>query len=215
MSNENGEEMPEDCAAMQIEGVQFRAPGVPEAERDNTLGPQEGNYEMAFDRAPLINNVLLPKKDQAGRVMKNKELNEYLYEKTVTEDTVPNFDYLFANGININSYPCEWFDIFMPMWRKRHDNSNKVSVEDLTTWTNIKALLCNAGKGGGAYSRFVSFTIPDVAKHLGLYILNGISPTPQVELKFASQLEDPVNGNDLCHEVFNGKEGARRHREFK
>ena len=28
-------------------------------------------------------------------------------------------------------------------------------------------------------------------------------------------MEDPVNRNDLCREVFNGKEGARRHREFK
>ena len=105
MSNENGEEMPDDRAAMQIEGVQFRAPGVPEVERDNTLGPKKRNYEMAFDRAPLINNVLLPKKDQAGRVMKNREFDEYLYEKTATEDTVPNFEYLFANGININSHP--------------------------------------------------------------------------------------------------------------
>ena len=123
-----------------------------------------------------------------------------------------NFEFLFANGVNINSYPCEWFDLLMPIRRKRQDNSNNVSVEDLTTWTNMKALLCNVGKGGGSYSRFVAFTIPDVAKHLGLYILNEISPTPQVEFKFASQLEDPVNGNDLCHEVFNGNEGSRRHR---
>ena len=45
--------------------------------------------------------------------------------------------------------------------------------------------------------------------------MNGISPSPQVELKFASQFEDPVNGNDLCNEVFKGKEGIRRYREFK
>ena len=133
---------------------------------------------MAFDRAPLINNVLLSKKDKAGRVIKNRESDEYLYEKRATEDTVPNFEFLFANGSNINSHPCEWFDPFIPMRRKCQNNSNKVSVEDLTTWTNIKALLCNAGKGGRAYSRFVAFTIPDVAKHLDLHILNGISPTP-------------------------------------
>ena len=47
--------------------------------------------------------------------MKNQEFDEYLYEKTATEDTVPNFEYLFANGININSHPCEWFDLFMTM----------------------------------------------------------------------------------------------------
>ena len=59
------------------------------------------------------------------------------------------------------------------------------------------------------------FSITDLSKHLGLYILNGTSPTPQVELKSGRQLEDPVNGNDMCHEVFIGNEGVRRHCEFK
>ena len=48
-----------------------------------------------------------------------------------------------------------------------------------------------------------------------MYILNGISPTPQVELRLGRQLEDPVNGNDMCHEVFSGKGVVQRHREFK
>ena len=103
----------------------------------------------------------------------------------------------------------------MPMRRMRHNSGKKLSVEDLTTWTNLKAILNNAGTGGGIYPKFVPFSIEELASHLGLNILSGISPTPQVDLKFASQSEDPVNGSDLCNEIFNGKEGARRHREFK
>jgi hypothetical protein len=50
--------------------------------------------------------------------------------------------------------------------------------------------------------------------HLGLYILNGLSPSPQVEMKFRSQSQDPVNGNDLAHKAF-GHNAERRHRHFK
>ena len=52
--------------------------------------------------------------------------------------------------------------------------------------------------------------------HMGLYVLQGVSPSPQVEMKFCSQNEDPVNGNDLCFKVFGGKsKGKRRHAMFK
>ena len=87
-------------------------------------------------------------------------------------------------------------------------------MDDLTAWLNIKAILLNGGKGGGKYSRFVSFTKLEVMAHLGLYLLHSISPSPQVEMKFKSEVEDPVNGSNLCSSVF-GKRGATRHREFK
>ena len=53
-------------------------------------------------------------------------------------------------------------------------------------------------------------------KHLGLYILNGVAPSPQVEMKFSSQNIDPANGNDLCSIAFGGEsKGSQRHKEFK
>lgn len=50
--------------------------------------------------------------------------------------------------------------------------------------------------------------------HLALYLLHSISPSPQVEMKFRSQKEDPVNGSDLCTEVFGGN-ASTRHKQFK
>ena len=38
--------------------------------------------------------------------------------------------------------------------------------------------------------------------------------SPQIEYKFASKNDDPINGSDLCHSVF-GKSGTTRHKEFK
>ena len=44
---------------------------------------------------------------------------------------------------------------------------------------------------------------PLVIEHfLGLFILQGLNPSPQVEMKFNSQQVDPVQGNDLCYRIF-------------
>ena len=45
-------------------------------------------------------------------------------------------------------------------------------------------------------------------------MLNGLNPSPQISRKFNSQLEDPVQGNDMCHNDF-GPNAAERHVDFK
>ena len=37
---------------------------------------------------------------------------------------------------------------------------------------------------------------------VGLFVSNGISMSPQLEWKFKTQDEDPVNGSNLSHTVF-------------
>ena len=44
--------------------------------------------------------------------------------------------------------------------------------------------------------------------------MNGLSPSPQVEMKFSSQAHDPVKGNDLIHSAL-GSNATSWHREFK
>ena len=51
-------------------------------------------------------------------------------------------------------------------------------------------------------------------RHIGIYMLNGFCPSPQVEMKFDSQERNPKNGNDICNRVF-GTGKRRRHKEFK
>ena len=50
--------------------------------------------------------------------------------------------------------------------------------------------------------------------HLGVYILHGISPAPQIEMKLVSSLDDPVNGYNMRNEIF-GRVGVKCHKEFK
>ena len=87
-------------------------------------------------------------------------------------------------------------------------------MHNLTSWTNTKAMIANAGKRGGRYKRFVNFNKDELMQHLSLYLLHGISPSPQIEMKFTDQNTDPVSGSTLCNRIF-GKQGVTRHKEFK
>jgi len=56
--------------------------------------------------------------------------------------------------------------------------------------------------GCQVYDAFTAFIPIELKRHIGLYILQCLAPSPQVKYKFQNQAADPVNGNDLCHEVF-------------
>ena len=81
-------------------------------------------------------------------------------------------------------------------------------------WTNQKAISCSAGVPGGVYPSFTPFSYLEIEHFLGLYILQGLNPSPQVEMKFNSQQVDPVQGNDLCYCIF-GANVVVRYKQFK
>ena len=67
---------------------------------------------------------------------------------------------------------------------------------------------------GDAYPTCKSFTIDEIKKFIGVYILNGISISPRVEYKFILKDVDPVNGNNLCNRAF-GRDEERRFKKFR
>ena len=147
----------------------------------------------------------LPVCNSQGKIKWNVH-GECKYERVACESTVPNIDFIRKHKLSFESSPADWFNAFFP---KEKTSSSHLSIHDLTGWTNMKAWLT---KG----TQFKNFDMDEIMAHLGLYMLNGIAPSPQVEMKFDSQMDNPANGNDLCYSVFGGKnKGMMRHREFK
>ena len=211
MLEANGGEVDE--SVMEVDGIRFRAPT-----EDNISNhpdqPKKRNYSHQFDRSPFVTEQrLLPEKNARGRFRKDAK-GQFQYTKQTHTTTIPNIEYLFENNVGLDSHPADWFELFFPKKRERQTHPKSVTMDEYTAWLNTKALMSNAGAGGGKYKNFENFTSTEVMAHLSLYLLHSISPAPQVELKFKSQLEDPVNGSDLCAEVF-GKKGSTRHKEFK
>ena len=69
-----------------------------------------------------------------------------------------------------------------------------MKCDDLIGFLNIKAIILGAGKRGGKYKDYVEFNQQELMAHLAVYFLHAISPSPQVEMKYKNQTEDPVNG---------------------
>ena len=89
-----------------------------------------------------------------------------------------------------------------------------LTMADITRFTNKKGFMLNAGMSGTMYPHFKPFSVSETMQHIGVYMLNGLSPSPQVLMHFDSQARDPTNENDMCHRVF-GTCAKRRHKEFK
>ena len=70
---------------------------------------------------------------------------------------------------------------------------------------------------GGKYPDYTYFSLDELIQRIGLYLFQGLSPSPQVEMKLHPQLQVRVNGNDLICYSFVGSpsKSKRRHRHFK
>ena len=97
--------------------------------------------------------------------------------------------------------------------KKTGDPAAMVSMEEWATYTNLRVLLSNVGSTlyPGDFQGFTPFKIRN---YIGLYMLQGLSPSPQVKQKFWPQSVNLINGSDLCFKVF-GKNADKRHKMFE
>ena len=112
------------------------------------------------------------------------------------------------------SCPHDWFSALLPDAKKSNDSKHTVCLADSTSYINTKVLLANAGADGAIYKDFKPLTVKRIKQFIDLHIFNGLSPSPQIKMKFKPQHEDPVNGKNLCFKIF-GKNGEREHKWFK
>jgi len=86
-----------------------------------------------------------------------------------------------------------------------------MSMESLTRHTNLRATLAFAGEA--TYEDWSgAFSIKETRQHLGLYALNGLSPSPGLERKFDT--EDVAAHNAFVSNNF-GKKPLRRLKQFR
>lgn len=198
----------------------LRAPTEPENEDRRKYGKKR-NFNEIFDREVFIEETKLPRFSllNPGKLMRVSYAmdSKIMYEKTRCTETVPNIDWCDRHGLSLESHPVHWFDAFLPC-KNKPGIGNKFSIQKATEWTNLKAAKCGAGKdGAGKYPRFENFTLTSLMKHLSLYLFNGLNHSPQVEMKFQSQNQDPINGNNFIHAAFEyqAAKATLHHRHFK
>jgi hypothetical protein len=103
--------------------------------------------------------------------------------------------------------------VLLLLKKKTGDSPFTVSIDEWTSYTNLRAILMNASSS--IYSgQFTPFTPKEIQTFLALYILQGLSPSPQIKMKFSPHTADPINGSDMCFHVF-GPNASKQRKEFK
>ena len=108
---------------------------------------------------------------------------------------------LMLNGLQKNT-PEDWVEALLPGKKKPTDPRHVVMIADWTTYFNAKPMLSNVGQKGGICPEFTPFSLQEIKSFLGLHVLHGLTPSPQVKMKFKFLPEDSVCGSVICHAVF-------------
>jgi hypothetical protein len=170
------------------------------------------NFDETFDRPPFTALAKVVKINRWGNPIHDRH-GRVLYEEVVREEGRPNLDWLKQHKLIPESEPAEWINALLPLQRKSGDRKDMVTIDDWKEYTNTRGAIKAVGptlyKG-----KFEPFTVIEIHQFLALYILQGLSPSPQIKMKFKPQFIDKINGNDMCYQVF-GHDASRRHKIFK
>jgi hypothetical protein len=194
--------------------ARMRAPTVPAD--DAEFVPQKFHYSEKFDRMPFVGTEKFPAVFRNQRVRKDST-GKTVFEQRVTLEGGPRTSFLEKHGLTKDSEPQDWYNAFLPIYDGSCTQSRAFTECWTHKWaqfTNKRALLLGAGQPGSMYPTFKPFTHREMEQHMALYMIQGLNPSPQVDMKLVPQSIDPIQGNDLCSSAF-GPNAAVRHRQFK
>ena len=192
----------------------FRAPTIPA--EDAEFVPHKQNFDEKFDRQQFNGWVEYQKNHANGRPKFNDQ-GKPVMDRVLLKGRkgCPSPKFMKKNKLDRNSLPFEWFNAFLPVYDGSCSSlnaSNKFWTSKWAVWSNQKAQQYGAGERGGLYKDWKPFTHEDIERMLAIYIIQGLNPSPQLEMKFATQSEDPIQGNDLIASIFGSAGGKRQNR---
>lgn len=195
---------PSDELVVEPPNLSFNNPRAPTDDEGNPTTLQKKNFPGKFDVPVFVGLSATKKKRQ--NAARGLPTTNYLPRKAGEPSTAVTLD--------ASSHPAEFMELFLPFdTNQKDDRQNKFpSFATWASWTNTKAIM--AGAGDSCYKEFKPFSRHEIRQHFGLYILQGLSPSPSIEMKFKPQSEDPVAGKDLVYNAF-GPNAERRHKHFR
>ena len=100
------------------------------------IDQKKRNYAEKFDRSPFTAPTqLLPEKNTKGNYKRNS------YTKQVTDETIPNLEQIFEDGLGFDSHLAEWFNIFFSLKLSKDTHPKAVTMDDMTAWINVKDMM--------------------------------------------------------------------------
>ena len=195
-----------------------RPPTVPEEDAEVPFN-QKYNFDLDITVPDFTATATIYELTARGNQILHPRTKEPKMKDVVRENGHVNPAFKTKHKLSKSSRSYEFADTMLPLQSKYSPDGSTArgfSFANLTSWTNTKAILANAGPNGITYRDFVPFDVEELRSHFGIYVLQGLSPSPRVEYKFRRQIEDPVNGNDYVYQSTGKKVNReRRHKHFK
>ena len=163
-------------------GPHLHAPTQPEGEIAKVM---KKNYTEPFDRPVFSGKAWIPKRWPSGGIAR-KQNGDMIWEKRPYEQSIPSYEFTKKHKLNDHSKPTDWFEAFLPSKNKKQDHRTQFTLEKVLSWTNFQARVLESAGLGGKYAHFTDFSLKEMKQHMDLYLFQGLSPSPQVEMKFAS-----------------------------
>ena len=91
----------------------------------------------------------------------------------------------------LKAMDSHWVEAVLP-----GNPSIMATMDERATNMNLWAMLLNAGAEESVYPDFKPILPLEMCCFIALYIWQGLSPSPQVKMKFKLQHVDPVNGSN-------------------
>jgi hypothetical protein len=125
-----------------------------------------------------------------------------------------NSDFLKRHGLNDKRHLMDWFTAFMPLTPNankedlavtnvKDDCRTKFAVSNWSAYSNTKAMLNGAGEAGHIFAgKHRPFTNRDIVSMLGVYILDGLAPSPQLVQKMQPQSKQLTHRNNRVAATF-------------
>jgi hypothetical protein len=147
------------------------------------------NYSEQFDRDPFTASSKEWIRNSNSSLKVDRNTGEPLLQEVIHEKGRPKWSFLKQNKLTMDSHPAKWFFALLPEKEKIFHHQSVVPMEEWTMFTNLKALLAQAGST--IYKGFEPFTTEDTKCYIGLLMLHGLSPSPRMCYKFKEQEFDP------------------------
>ena len=165
----------------------MHAPTVPAD--DMSFLPQKHDFAEEFDCFPFVGKEKIPKFHRNGYpVMKDRQP---VWTEQPNIKGGPKAEFMHENGLSVDSTPQDWFNAYLPLYDGRSHFLEREKAGCLShkwaTYTNKKAIQMGAGVQGGCYPTFIPFSCQEIEQFIDLYMLQGLNPSPQVEMKFFNQ----------------------------
>jgi len=138
----------------------------------------------------------------------------------------PSTDFLRRYGLDENSHSMDWITAFMPLTPENNkedpavvnvkgDRHTKFAVSNWTAYSNTKAMMVGAGDECQIFAgKHRPFTNQDIMTMLGVYILDGLAPSPKLVQKMQPQSKSPTHDNDRIADTI-GPGYQQKHRSFR